>query len=117
MAHSKECTHTNCWYLLLVIQVDMLLVYKLTLKIHLMLCHRYAFASSSSVVELASTTLIAEYHFTSAVSSSMPSWSHLSMRSSATAIHAASIERHICTSEWTVSNLLPSKAAGSRIPS
>ena len=28
------------------------------------------------------------------------------------AIHAAIIERHICTSEWTVSNLLPSKGAG-----
>ena len=31
-------------------------------------------------------------------------------------IHDAIIERHICTSEWAVSNLIPSKGAGSRIP-
>jgi hypothetical protein len=32
------------------------------------------------------------------------------------AIHDTIIERHLCTSEWAVSNLLPSKGAGSRIP-
>jgi hypothetical protein len=31
------------------------------------------------------------------------------------AIHDTIIERHICTSEWVVSNLLPSKGAVSRI--
>ena len=30
--------------------------------------------------------------------------------------HDTIIERHICTSEWAVSNLLPSKGAGPRIP-
>ena len=28
------------------------------------------------------------------------------------AIHDTIIERHICTSEWAVSNVLPSKGAG-----
>jgi hypothetical protein len=32
-------------------------------------------------------------------------------------IHDNIIERHICTSEWAVSNLLPSNGVGPRIPS
>jgi hypothetical protein len=31
-------------------------------------------------------------------------------------MHDTIVERHICTSEWAVSNLLPSKGAVSRIP-
>jgi hypothetical protein len=32
------------------------------------------------------------------------------------AIHDTIIERHICTSEWAMSNILPSKGAGPLIP-